>query len=81
MLLRMHQVFSSLQGHLHFLCIFSSLLWGHFFGTPNIKLSARQLANLLASTLKIEPFASFFITPMLPPLFVPRMKWFSLPHS
>ena len=30
MLFHMYQVFSSLQGHLHFLCIFSSLLWNTF---------------------------------------------------
>ena len=36
MLLHIYQVLSSLQGHLHFLCIFSSLLWNNFWGTPDI---------------------------------------------
>ena len=31
MLLYMYQIFSSLRSHLHFLCIFSSLLWSNFF--------------------------------------------------
>ena len=33
MLLPMKHIFSSLRGHLHFLCIFSSLLWQTFFFT------------------------------------------------
>ena len=36
-LLNMNQVFSSLQGHLHFLCIFSSLLWSNFFEDTQYK--------------------------------------------
>ena len=46
MLLYMYQIFSALLSHLHFLCIFSSLLWSTFFvDTPYIFTIIRLIPN------------------------------------